>query len=82
MIYPAIRLAGISSYKVGRENLPIFHLFYADDVLIFTNGTSRSLNKLKTLLNTYERSSGQLVNIGKSSFYIGRRALHRVGQIE
>lgn len=43
---------------------------YADDVLIFTNGSENSLVNLMTLLSSYERSSGQLINQNKSGFYL------------
>lgn len=33
-----IQLGKIISYKVGRDELPISHLLYADDVLLFTSG--------------------------------------------
>lgn len=76
-----IRNGEISSYKVGRQELPISHLLYADDVLVFTNGASRSLHNLMRLLRSYEKSSGQFTNTGKSSFYIGKRTLHRAAPI-
>lgn len=49
----------ISNYKVGRDELSISHSLYADDVLIFTNGSNHSLSNFMRLLQTYERSSGQ-----------------------
>lgn len=67
---------------MGRDELQISHLLYADDVLVFTNGTYRSLHNLMRLLYIYEKSSGQFTNIGKRSFYLGRRATHRATQIE
>lgn len=54
------------------------HLFYVDDVLVFPNGISRSLGNLMHLLHEYERSSGQLINQGKSGFYIHDKYQHRV----
>lgn len=58
-----------------------FHLFYADDVLLFTNGSSRTLHNLMSLLKAYEQSSGQRMNLSKSPFYIGARAKHQVTTI-
>lgn len=68
-------------YKSGRNDLHISHLLYADDVLIFTNGSTRSLNALMTLLHSYERSSGQLVSLEKSGYYLGSKAERHSGQI-
>lgn len=73
----------IPKYKKtsGKNEIPISHLLYADDVLVFTNGANRSLNSLMALLRNYERSLGQLINIDKSSFYVGNRAQSRITHI-
>lgn len=73
-----IREGLIHSCKLGRDELPLSHLLYAADVLVFTNGATRSLRMLMLLLQNYERSSGQLTNLQKSSFYVGKRARNRV----
>lgn len=65
-----IQNGSITCYKVGRSTIPISHLFYADDILVFTYGAERSLMSLKQLLQVYERSSGQMVNLTKSGYYI------------
>lgn len=62
----------VSEYKVGGQALSLSHLFYADDVLFFTNGSERSLRALMKLLQSYSRSSGQLINYGKSGFFYSR----------
>ncbi|XP_026416095.1 uncharacterized protein LOC113311477 [Papaver somniferum] len=46
------------------------HLFFADDVFIFCNGSKKSLNSLFTLLDEYQASSGQLINKDKSKCFI------------
>ncbi|XP_073139140.1 uncharacterized protein [Henckelia pumila] len=53
-------------YRSGCD-LPISHLAYADDVIIFANGGSRGMQCLKDFLAHYENCSGQLVNVAKSS---------------
>lgn len=60
-------------YRMGRGITPISHLFYADDMLVFTNGKIRSLHYLRRLLNLYQESSGQEVNLQKSAFYASKR---------
>lgn len=58
---------------MGRHVIPISHLFYADDMLVFTNGRKRSLKALIELLQAYELSSGQKVNLDESGFYPSKR---------
>lgn len=57
------------SYRLGRNVSPISHIFYADDMLVFTNGRIRSIRCLHQLMIHYEESSGQKVNFEKSAFY-------------
>lgn len=57
-------------YKVGRNKVSVSHLFYADDVLLFTNGSDNSLRNLMQLLQAYEKSSGQSINRNKNGFFI------------
>lgn len=47
----------------------ISHLFYADDVLIFSNGGKKSIHQLKATLKAYEVISGQFVSPSKSSIF-------------
>lgn len=77
----AIHRHAITPYSIGRHDHPISHLFYADDVLIFTNGSACSLNNFMSLIHAYELSSGQKVNRQKSNFYLGSRAERRGGAI-
>ncbi|XP_075521602.1 uncharacterized protein LOC142554810 [Primulina tabacum] len=56
----------------------ISHLAYADDVIIFANGGSRSLRRLMGLLHHYENCSGQLVNAVKSSVILPPRCSERL----
>ncbi|XP_012857145.1 PREDICTED: uncharacterized protein LOC105976424 [Erythranthe guttata] len=63
-------------YKVRRGSLHISHLFYADDMLLFTNGSKKSVTRLRHMLKKYEDSSGQLINLDKSGFYTSKRIRH------
>ncbi|XP_026410401.1 uncharacterized protein LOC113305597 [Papaver somniferum] len=47
------------------------HLLFADDILDFCKGNLHSLQNLKTMLNVYEKASGQCVNYAKRKFYYG-----------
>lgn len=44
----------ITEFKVGRNEVSLSHLLYADDILIFTNGAERSLTQLMDLLSSNE----------------------------
>lgn len=52
----------ITGLKVGRGELTISHLLYADDVLILTNGSENSSVNLMNLFSSYGKSSGQLIS--------------------
>lgn len=58
----------ISWFKVGHNERSISHLFYEDDVLIFTNGADNSSRNLMQLMQEYERPSGQLIIAEKAGF--------------
>ncbi|KAL8525380.1 hypothetical protein ACS0TY_014852 [Phlomoides rotata] len=45
---------------------PVSHLFFADDSIIFGRANKREVSRLKSILNVYEKASGQVVNLGKS----------------
>lgn len=62
----------LKSYKLGRNIQPVSHLFFADDMLIFSNGNIRSLRRLRELLQKYEISSGQQINLQKSSMFVSK----------
>ncbi|XP_059312892.1 uncharacterized protein LOC132064045 [Lycium ferocissimum] len=46
------------------------HLAYADDTIIFTSAENYSSNLIMNTLQKYEEISRQLINKGKSSFYM------------
>ena len=49
--------------------LSISHLFFADDSLIFTRATVDECISLKRLFECYEKASGQVFNMEKSSMF-------------
>ena len=48
----------------------VSHLVFADDVIVFVNGSTSSLRKIMRVLELYQCASGQLVNTSKSGFLI------------
>lgn len=75
------QLRGFASGRV----VPVSHLAYADDLLIFLNASTRNLARFQTFLQEYQRASGQLVSYTKSQFvlssYITNRQQHNIIQV-
>ncbi|XP_027170927.1 uncharacterized protein LOC113770609 [Coffea eugenioides] len=61
---------GFLGFKVPLGCPPVTHLAFADDVLIFTNGSARALRNIIRVLELYQRSSGQQVNGQKSGYVV------------
>lgn len=56
---------------------------YVDDTIILTSADKNSLELIMTTLHEYEKVSGQLINKGKSSFYMFQNAaINLVQQVE
>ncbi|XP_027118292.2 uncharacterized protein [Coffea arabica] len=64
------RKPGFVGFKVPYGCPPITHLAFADDILIFANGSSFSLKAIMQVLEAYQRCSGQLINVQKSCYLI------------
>src|SRR4051812_22845799 len=56
----------------GGDGPHITHLLFGDDNIVFLEASLESMAALKTILQQYEASSGQKVNLQKSSIYFGR----------
>ncbi|VFQ85175.1 unnamed protein product [Cuscuta campestris] len=52
-------------YNTGRIQT-VNHLTFADDVLIFTNGSLHNLKKLRSFLTSFEEATGLHLNLAKS----------------
>jgi hypothetical protein len=63
----------LDGFALPRGAMPVTHLCFADDLVIFTKGNRRSLRSLFDFLNRYEAASGQRINKSKSSCYVSRR---------
>lgn len=66
---------GTQVVQVGQICIANFSLFYADEMLIFTNGRIQSLQCLTSLMIKYEEASGQKINL-ESAFYPSKLIWH------
>ncbi|KAL4324997.1 hypothetical protein GQ457_11G001760 [Hibiscus cannabinus] len=60
------RIRGVRASQKGPR---INHLLYADDCLLFIKNSEKEARRLKEVLTIYEASSGQKINVDKSSIY-------------
>ncbi|KAL5560757.1 hypothetical protein UlMin_036968 [Ulmus minor] len=61
----------IQGMRCGRNGPTIFHLFFADDSLLFFEASTDSCLAVKEALTWYETASGQLVSYSKSAVCFG-----------
>ncbi|CAM8962821.1 unnamed protein product [Rhodiola kirilowii] len=59
----------ISPYFVAPRAMPISHLLYADDILIFSNGQQDSIERLMGSIDIFFSWSGQRLNAAKSFMF-------------
>ncbi|XP_026383959.1 uncharacterized protein LOC113279480 [Papaver somniferum] len=62
---------------VTRGSISPTHLFFADEIMIFSKGNLKSLHNLVDLLGKYQRASGQTVCRQKSKINYGGGSLSR-----
>ncbi|CAA7034489.1 unnamed protein product [Microthlaspi erraticum] len=60
---------GSFDYHPGCEDLQLTHLCFADDLLIFLEGSERSLSGVLSVLSSFERMSGLGINLQKTSMF-------------
>lgn len=48
------------------------HLLFADDSVVFLEGSNANFERLHTVIQDYKVSSGQKVNLQKSSIFFGK----------
>lgn len=57
-------------FQAGRVT-QVSHLGFADDLVVFLNGSVRNLQRFRLFLESYQQASGQLVNLHKSQVVMG-----------
>ncbi|XP_070057377.1 uncharacterized protein [Nicotiana tomentosiformis] len=74
-----------NSFSMGRGGPQINHLAFADDVIIFSNGRTKTLQLIMAKLSKYEAASSQAINKNKSYFVLALgaslRARNKVARI-
>lgn len=65
----------IDAYQHARNCPRVTHLLYADDLIIFLNGTKSSCKACTKLLKTYEVMTGQRVNNNKYAVFFQAKAV-------
>ncbi|KAK2655842.1 hypothetical protein Ddye_008894 [Dipteronia dyeriana] len=57
----------ISGFKCSRGGPTSSHLFFVDDILLFTKANNENYFKVKSILEDYKRASGQVIDFSKST---------------
>lgn len=57
---------GQIGYHPGCREISLIHLSFADDILVFTNGSHASLRGILTVFDRFARMSGLCINVSKS----------------
>ncbi|XP_031120505.1 uncharacterized protein LOC116023644 [Ipomoea triloba] len=55
--------------RISRGGIGISHLFFADDLMLFGDGTERQANVMMYCLNNFSNSSGLNINLSKSLIF-------------
>ncbi|KAM2624892.1 hypothetical protein TB1_031827 [Malus domestica] len=61
----------LHGFKISPTGVPLTHLFFADDSVVFGNAYVEEAESIVEVLKTYARGSGQEINLAKSSVFFG-----------
>lgn len=64
----------IHGIRILRNSLPIFHLFYVDDILLFCRAKENEVDHLLQILNEYGVMSGKIQNLTISGIFLSKNA--------
>ncbi|KAL5538556.1 hypothetical protein UlMin_042562 [Ulmus minor] len=63
----AVRIGEVYGFKVGREEVVVSHLQFADDTFFLLEPDQSNIHKVNTILNFFSMCSGLKINMNKSS---------------
>ncbi|KAL5567832.1 hypothetical protein UlMin_024407 [Ulmus minor] len=63
----AVSIGEVKGFKVGREEVVVSHLQFADDTLFLLDPDQSNIQKVHTILNFFSMCSGLKINMNKSS---------------
>lgn len=72
MFHLAEQLSLIKGIKISRNNLPLSHLMFADDLMIFVRATASDARHCNIILNLFNKWSGQEINMNKSGILFSK----------
>jgi hypothetical protein len=80
LIHKDVRLKGIHGIKIARSAPQVSHLQFADDSLLFARASQQEATTILNILATYQKASGQMVNMDKSEASFSRNVLEADSQ--
>ena len=75
LIHKEVHNDSIHGLKVARKSPQISHLQFADDNLLFARANQHEANNILRVLDTYQKASGQMVNMEKSKASFSRNVV-------
>ncbi|OAP19763.1 hypothetical protein AXX17_AT1G43730 [Arabidopsis thaliana] len=69
----AERARKISGIKFQETGVSVNHLLFADDTLLMCKATRNECEELMSCLSTYDKVSGQMINVSKSAVTFGSK---------
>ncbi|XP_027156321.1 uncharacterized protein LOC113757111 [Coffea eugenioides] len=72
LLHTATEEKRIMGLKISRLGPTVSHLFFADDSLIFCKADPKNAAELRRILQVYEKGTGQMVNLEKSSVFFSK----------
>jgi hypothetical protein len=72
LIHDHVSKRNIQELHICRRSPGVSHLLFVDDTLLFIKATEDQANRIKDVLGTFEKCTGQLINPMKCSMMFGR----------
>ncbi|KAM2092455.1 hypothetical protein TB2_030374 [Malus domestica] len=73
LIRKGLEMGALHGVKVTPKGMPITHLLFADDSVLFCEATVEEARGVREILNSYAVGSGQEINMLKSSIFYGSK---------